>query len=203
MSFLLAPAKCTKPADIAFIIQSSDTTGIENYQIQKDFIKAIAGSFGIQPDGSQAGVVISGNDTTVNIKFSDHLDDEDFKEAVDKLPYTQGHGTLDNALRVVLTKLFAAQGGARIGVAKILIVVSSAEKEPQALPEDLSAHAQKLRQLGVAVFVMGVGEQPNVNALTSLVNKKDHLFLEESFESLMLRTRQLANMTCDTAGLFP
>lgn len=197
----LAPEKCTKSADIAFIMDSSERIGIDNYQIQKDFIKAIAGSFDIRPSGSRAGVVISGNDTTMNIKFSDHLHEEDFKEAVDNLPYTQGKARLDHALRVALSQLLGAQGGARPGLSKILIVVSSALKAQTGDDDLLGVSAKKLRQLGVTVFVMGVGDQVDAKVLSSLVTEEENVFLEESFESLMMKTRQVAKSACDSAGL--
>ena len=201
MFFVLAPKQCAKSADIAFIMQSSDSIGIKDYQIQKDFIKAVAESFGITPSGSRAGVVISGNDTTANIKFSDHFHEEDFKEAVDKLPYTKGSAGLGHALHVTLSQLFVTQGGARPGVSKILIVVTNGTQAQTGDRDLLDFAAKKLRQLGVTVFVMGVGAQLDDKVLISLVTKKDNLFLEESFEGLMMITRQVANMACDSAGL--
>lgn len=200
--FVLAPKQCAKSADIAFIMQSSDSIGIKDYQIQKDFIKAIAESFGITPSGSRAGVVISGNDTTANIKFGDHLHEEDFKEAVDRLPYTKGTSGLGHALHMTLSQLLVAQGGARPGVSKILIVVTSETQTQTGDGDLLDFSAEKLRQLGVTVFVIGVGDQVDEKVLTSLVTKEENVFLEESFEGLMMKTRQVANMACDSAGMF-
>ena len=198
---VVAPEECTKSADIAFIMDSSESIGIKNYQIQKDFIKAIAESFDIRPTGSRAGVVISGNDTTVNIKLSDHLDEENFKEAVDRLPYTRGTATLDNALHVVTSQLLVAQGGARPGLSKIVIVVTSGRENQTRDGDTLGASAKKLQQLGVTVFVMGVGDHVDEKALNSIVTKEENVFLVNSFENLMMKTWNVAKMACDRAGL--
>ena len=173
---------------------------MKNYQIQKDFIKAIAGSLGIGPNGSRAGVVVSGNDTTVNIKFSDHLNEGDFKKAVDSLPDIGGTGTLDYSLHVVLSQLLVAQGGARPGVSKILIIVAGGKhNETEGL---LSIYTTKLLQLGVEVIFVGVGDKVDDKVLTSLLTKGKNVFLEDSFESLMTKTRQVASAACDSAGLY-
>jgi len=199
---LPAPERCTKVADIAFIMDSSDSIGIQNYQIQKDFVNAIAESFDIQPTGSRAGVVVSGKEATLNIKFGDYLHAEDFQEAVDRLPYTAGNASINKALKVALTQLLVVQGGARPGVAKILVLITS-DIQNQTVDNGLvDAVARKLQQLGVAVFLMGVGEKVDVKLLHPLITSDENVFLEKSFEILMMKTRQVAKMACDRAGLF-
>ena len=182
-------------------MDSSDGIGIKNYQIQKDFVKAIAESFGIQPTGSRAGVVVSGKDATLNIKFRDYLHAEDFKEAVDRLPYTRGNAGIDKALNVAISQLLVTQGGARPGVAKILVMVTTGTQNLTVNSSLVDAVARKLRQLGVAVFVMGVGEKVDAKLLRSLVTRDENVFLQNSFEILMMKTRQVAKMACDNAGL--
>ena len=188
--------------DIAFIMDSSDDVGNQNYQIQKDFVNAIAESFDIQPTGSRGGVVVSGKEATLNIKFGDHLKAEDFQEAVDRLPYTPGNASIDKALKVALTQLLVVQGGARPGVAKILVLITSGTQNQTVDNSLVDAVARKLEQLEVAVFLMGVGEKVDVKLLRPLINSDENVFLEKSFETLMMKTRQVAKMACDRTGLF-
>ena len=197
-----APERCSKAADVTFIMDSSETTGVQNYQTQKDFVKAIAESFGIQPTGSHAGVVVSGKLATLNIKFGDYLYTEDFQEAVDRIPLTRGNSGIDKALNVAITQLMVTQGGARPALAKILVIVTSNTQNQTVDSNRLDAAARKLRQLGVAVFVMAVGDKVNVTLLRSLVTKDENVVKEKSFESLMIKARQVAKMACDNAGLF-
>lgn len=202
-NFLIpAPERCAKVADIAFIMDSSDGVGIQNYQIQKDFVNAIAGSFDIQPTGSRVGVVVSGNEATLNIKFGDYLHGEDFQKAVNRLPYTPGNAKIDKALQVALTQLLVVQGGARPGVAKILVLITSGTQNQTVDNSLVDAVARKLQKLGVAVFLLGVGEKVDVKLLRPLITSDDNVFLEKSFEILMMKTRQVSKMACDRAGLF-
>ena len=202
-NFLIsAPERCAKVADIAFIMDSSDSVGIQNYQIQKDFVNAIAGSFDIQPTGSRVGVVVSGNEATLNIKFGDYLHGEDFQKAVNRLPYTPGNAKIDKALQVALTQLLVVQGGARPGVAKILVLITSGTQNQTVDNSLVDAVARKLQKLGVAVFLLGVSEKVDVKLLRPLITSDDNVFLEKSFEILMMKTRQVSKMACDRAGLF-
>ena len=189
-------------ADIAFIMDSADSVGFKNYQIQKDFVNAIAESFDIQPTGSRAGVVVSGKEATLNIKFGDYLHSEDFQEAVDRLPYTPGNARIEEALKVALTQLLAVQGGARSGLAKILVLITSGTQNQTVDNSFIDAVARKLQQLGVALLLVGVGEEVDVKLLRPLITRDENVFLEKSFEILMIRTRQVAKMACDRAGLF-
>ena len=200
--YVPAPERCAKVADITFIMDSSDGVGIQNYQIQKDFVNAIAGSFDIQPTGSRVGVVISGNEATLNIKFGDYLHAEDFQQAVNRLPYTPGNAKIDKALQVALTQLLVVQGGARPGVAKVLVLITSGTQNQTVDNSLVDAVAGKLQQLGVAVFLLGAGEKVDVKLLRPLITSDENVFLEKSFESLMMKTRQVAKLACDRAGLF-
>ena len=197
-----APEQCTKVADIAFVMDSSDSVGFKNYQIQKDFVNAIAESFDIQPTGSRAGVVVSGKEATLNIKFGDYLHAEEFQEAVDRLPYTPGNARIEEALKVALTQLLTVQGGARSGLAKILVLITSGTQNQTVDNSLIDAVARKLQQLGVVVLLVGVGEKVDVKLLRPLITRDENVFLEKSFEILMIRTRQVAKMACDRAGLF-
>lgn len=135
----------------------------------------------------------------MNIQFSDHLNEGDFKKAVDRLPDIGGTGTLDYSLQVVLSQLLVAQGGARPGVSKILIIIAGGR--PNETESSLSIYTTKLRQLGVAVIFVGVGDKVDDKVLTSLLTKGENVFLEDSFEGLMKKTRQVASAACDSAGL--
>ncbi|XP_073236997.1 collagen alpha-3(VI) chain-like [Porites lutea] len=197
---IAAPDECTKSADVAFILDSSDSVGMEDYQLQKDFVKAIAESFGIRPTGSRVGVIIASKDAAVNIKLSDHLHVEDLKESVDKLPYIGGTARIDKALNLATSKLFVSQGGARPGLSKILIIVTTGKQNATRNGELIGVVAQKLLRMGVTVYVIVVGKEVDDKVLGSLVTEEENLFLEDSFKSLMLKTRQLAKMACDNAG---
>ena len=175
---------------------------MEDYQLQKDFVKAIAESFGIRPTGSRVGFIIASKDAAVNIKLSDHLHVEDLKESVDKLPYIGGTARIDKALNLATSKLFVSQGGARPGLSKILIIVTTGKQNATLNGELMGVVAQKLLRMGVTVYVIVVGKEVDDKVLGSLVTEEENLFLEDSFKSLMLKTRQLAKMACDNAGLF-
>ena len=135
----------------------------------------------------------------MNIQFSDHLNEGDFKKAVDRLPDIGGTGTLDYSLQVVFSQLLVAQGGARPGVSKILIIIAGGRHNET--EDSLSIYTTKLRQLGAAVIFIGVGDKVDDKVITSLLAKGENMFLADSFESLMTKTRQVASAACDSAGL--
>ena len=48
--------KCKSKVDVGYILDSSGSL-VNDYENEKDFLKALAQSFGVSEDGSRAGVV--------------------------------------------------------------------------------------------------------------------------------------------------
>ncbi len=86
---LFSPAiiPCPVTADIAFIVDSSDSIGVINYMKTKYFVYSIANAFNVSSSGAHAGVVIYSEIAKRPIKFTDHTNIESFKEAVYNLEY--------------------------------------------------------------------------------------------------------------------
>ena len=66
-------------ADVAFILDSSGSI-TNDYQNEKDFLKALAGAFGLSKKGSQAGVITFSYYTELSIKLNAHHDIKSFNK---------------------------------------------------------------------------------------------------------------------------
>ena len=198
--YYLAPRKCNKLADIVFIMDSSDRVGNENYQKQKDFVKVIAGSFGIQPGGSRAGVILYSDQATSNIRLNDYLYEEDFAREVDRLPYMKGETRIGKALELAATQLMVPIDGIRPGLVKIIMLLTAGGQLNRNDTILLDAAMQMLKHMAAKVIVIGVGEEVDKSEMRSLVAHRKNVLLEKSFDSLLLKTRQIAKLACDNAG---
>ena len=83
ISFCSAP-KCNVIADVAFILDSSGSIG-KNYQNEKNFLKAIAGAFGVSKDGSRAGVITFSTRSKLSIKLNAYRNIASFNKARNSL----------------------------------------------------------------------------------------------------------------------
>ena len=68
-----AVKKCRTVVDVGFILDSSGSLK-DDYQNEKDFLKNLAGTFGISKDGSRASVITFSYYSDLSILFKDHFD---------------------------------------------------------------------------------------------------------------------------------
>ena len=186
--------------DIAFLLDSSGSISLTNYQKMKDFIKAVAGSFSIGPGETFAGVILYGSDATTVIRFADHFSNVNFNNAVDNLPYLQGETRIDKALQLAYSELLTNRGGVRPGVAKAVVLLTDGRQSPAPDRTDLKEAAAPLLSTGVRIFAVGIGNDVDKRELQLIVEKPEDVIVAESFDELALRVRQVSIATCESAG---
>ena len=154
--YSVEPPKCTAKVDVGFIVDSSGSLRTE-YHKEKAFVKALATSFGISPDGSRAGVVTFSARAEHSIKLSDHNDVHSFSHAVDAIPLMGFTTRIDRALRLTQRELFAPKNGGRPSVPKLLILLTDGTQTKAPHAEDPGDITEELRQAGVSTIIIGIG----------------------------------------------
>ena len=104
-------------------MDSSGSIG-KDYPNEKDFLKSLAGAFGVSDNGSRASVLTFSSSSELSIKFGDHFDINNFNAAVDSIPLMGSTTRIDRALRLTQKEMFKPENGARSGVPKVLILLT-------------------------------------------------------------------------------
>ena len=137
--------------DVGFILDSSGSLR-RDYSKEKDFLKALAATFGVSSNGSRAGVVTFSYYTEHSIKLNDHTDLASFNAAVDSIPLMGSTTRIDKALRLTQKELFSIPNGGRPGVTKVLIVLTDGSQTKDAGAEDPGDVADEIRKSGINIF---------------------------------------------------
>lgn len=202
-TFLLAEKPpvptCKAKVDVGFILDSSGSLR-DDYQNEKNFLKALAGAFGVSDDGSRAGVITFSYYSEHSIKLKDHTDITSFSKAVDAIPLMGSTTRIDKALRLTQAELFALENGARAGVPKILILLTDGSQTQDANAEDPGDIAEELRTRGgVTLIVVGIGAGVNQTELDHMAGGKDNAFSAASFDELVGGDfiQQLTEKSCE------
>ena len=175
---------CKANVDVGFILDSSGSLR-NDYQKEKDFLKAIATAFGISKDGSHAGVVTFSAFSEHSIKMKDHTDLDSFKKAVDAIPLMGMTTRIDRALRLTQAELFSIENGARPTTPKVLILLTDGSQTNEAGAEDPALITEELRNSGITVFVIGIGSGVDINELNDMAGGADQAFTAASFDELI------------------
>ena len=171
--------------DVGFILDSSGSLR-NDYDKEKDFLKALAASFGVSDDGARAGVVTFSYNSEHSIKLNDHSSFSSFNDAVDKIPLMGSTTRIDKALRLSQKELFTLPNGGRPGIPKILILLTDGSQTQDADAEDPSVIANEIRSKGIKLLVIGIGAGVDQAELLKLGgNEKDNVFTASTFEDLI------------------
>ena len=175
---------CTTKVDVGFILDSSGSLR-NDYQREKDFMKLLAANFGVSSDGSRAGVVTFSYNAELSIKLNDFDSVSKFNEAVDNIPLMGSTTRIDKALLLTQRELFSLPNGARPGIPKLLILLTDGSQTNDADAVDPGDIADKIRQQGIKVLVIGIGDGVNKTELNHLGGGPENTFNAASFDELV------------------
>ena len=141
------------------------------FQAAKVFIKNIYSNFPIGEDSTHVGFVVYDQDSRVVFNLIQYT----YKESVDsKLlsttkPYSDGN-LLGKGITTVKESVFDAS--ARPGGHQVLVVLAAGQSL-----DDVKAPSRALRDNGVAIFCIGVGDKVDINQLRNIASSpvEEHL----------------------------
>ncbi|XP_057591200.1 von Willebrand factor A domain-containing protein 2 isoform X6 [Hippopotamus amphibius kiboko] len=179
--------------DLVFMLDASVSVGLRNFAQMQSFVRGCALQFDVNPDVTQIGLVAYGGQVQTVFGLDTHLTRAAALRAVSQAPYLGGVGSAGTALLHIYDKVMTVQRGARPGVPKAVVVVTGGRGV-----EDAAVPAQKLRDNGVSVLVVGVGPILR-EALRRLAGPRDSLIHVAAYEDLRHHQDALIEWICREA----
>ncbi|XP_065653362.1 uncharacterized protein LOC136080515 isoform X2 [Hydra vulgaris] len=175
--------RCEAVVDVAFILDSSHSLEA-SYQKEKNFLKKLAAVFGISSNGSRVGVITFSYRAELSVKLNSFTDLSSFNEAVDKIPLMNFTTRIDRALRLAQKDMFTSANGGRVGVSKLIILLTDGSQTPGGDAEDPERIADELRDDGVVILGVGIGSAVNETELSHITGGKKNAYTAATFDSL-------------------
>ncbi|XP_013013597.1 von Willebrand factor A domain-containing protein 2 [Cavia porcellus] len=192
---------CTRPRsgcqaqsmDLVFLLDASATVGPENFAQMQSFVRNCALQFDVNPDVVQVGLVVYGSRVQTAFGLDAHLTRAAVLRAMSQAPYLGGVGSAGMALLHIYDKVMTVQKGARPGVPKAVVMVTDGRGA-----EDAAVPAQKLRNNGISILVVGVGPVLR-DALRRLAGPRDVLIHAAAYSNLQFHQDKLIEWICGEA----
>ncbi|XP_073341613.1 collagen alpha-6(VI) chain [Pagrus major] len=188
--------ECAKAtvADIVFLVDGSSSIGISNFQSARDFLKSVVTGLDIGSDKVRIGLAQYSDEPHQEFLLKDHMDKNSLLTALDEFPYRTGNTATGKAMDFLVTRYFTEEAGSRAKerVPQIAVVITDGDSG-----DDVVAPAKHLRQHGVIVFGIGVG-QANLTELKAIANPPSERFLLtiDSYQALQRLTEGLLQTVC-------
>ncbi|XP_048579524.1 collagen alpha-3(VI) chain isoform X2 [Nematostella vectensis] len=171
----------TTKADIAFLMDSSGSIGVRDYKKEKQFVQGLSDIFDISPGQSRASLIIYSDFPKLIFDLEDGVTNQNITSVLKNLEYLRGRTRIDKAL-MMAEEVFA---DARPTVPRIAFILTDGKQtqDYDAIPLDVSS--QRLKKMGVKIYVIGVGPYVDISELRLLTEKPGDVFTVASFEELL------------------
>lgn len=188
---------CSEIADIAFLVDASESMTKKDFETQKEVIKRIAATFDVGPTKSHLGLITFSSHAQVCISFSENLDQESFQSIVDSLPFAAGGTRFDRAFQVAANDLFSRNSGVRSNLPKILIILSDGKQSADYDAVPIERSVLLLRRLGVRILALAIGDQVDIREMQQIVADSKDVYPVKDFDSLLDKVQNVSNKSCE------
>lgn len=189
---------CDYIIDIMFVVDSSGS--LRGYfEAEKYFIKSIAEQFDISRNNSRVSFVRFSHIVKTEIHFTDFTDMHKFHEAVDDIFYDGGLTRIDLGLRNAEIEFKKPQNIASLNnpkVSKYLVLLTDGRQNAE--DPNPAIVAQRIRNMGVKIIVIGVGREIDVDQMKEIADGGGIWHESKSFDDLinLHNIKLIKSLTC-------
>uniref|UniRef100_A0A3Q3MP21 Collagen type VI alpha 6 chain n=1 Tax=Mastacembelus armatus TaxID=205130 RepID=A0A3Q3MP21_9TELE len=179
-------------ADIVFLVHGSSST--ENFQEVQKFVSNIIKNLDIGPNKVQIGLMQYTDGPHQEFLLKDHINRKALLGAVGKVTQRDGGRETGKAIDFLLKESFSKEAGSRGSKRVPQIVVILTDRNST---DGVTEPVRRLRQHGVVVFAIGVGDIKQ-EELESIANwpPKHFLLTAGSYQSLKGLTEEVLERVC-------
>ncbi|XP_068710293.1 uncharacterized protein [Montipora foliosa] len=171
--------------DLGILIDASDAS-VTNWTTILKFLSSVVGYFNISASGTHVGLLVFSLEAEIRLYFNTlhgtNMTVENVKNAVSTLLPKGGPSRFDRALLLAEQELFNEGTGMRDEVPKTLLLVTHGKQARNQGPyTSLLAATQRLRDRGISMYAIGVGDRVEVPELMDLTSSYKNVFLVDDF----------------------
>lgn len=151
--------KCKEtPLELLFVIDSSESVGLQNFQIIKNFVKTLIDQVALDLTIAHIGIINYSHKVEKVADLMQFSNKDDIKLAVDNMQYL-GEGTYTATALHAANDMFEA---ARPGVKKVALVITDGQTDTRD-KKNLKEVVKNARDINVEIFVIGVVKKNDPN----------------------------------------
>lgn len=187
--------------DILFVVPNFGNVGVTNSWSVKKFLRSVAEKLNIGSEGAHAGLIEYGTFSRTVSPIGETQSLEDFERKLNSFSFEKGQNYIDRALKLASKELFTQNGfGRRDGVPKTVVLLTYDKQTKSVHSDTLFSVAENIKQNGVSVFTLGIGNAVNVKELLKIGSGNNTTFIVEKFTNLPEFSGDLTEAVHDTSS---
>ncbi|XP_041039948.1 collagen alpha-6(VI) chain-like [Carcharodon carcharias] len=169
----------TEEADIFFLIDGSGSIGPESFQDLKRFVIEIMKVFSVGTDRVHVGVVQYADSAQTECEIMKYTHKMELEQAIKKIIQIGGGTKTGHALTYMKNFIWEAERSRKARVQRFLITITDGRSQ-----DDVTSPAVELRQQGVTVYAVGVGDA-NKKELGLIAGADERVLYTDNFDTLI------------------
>lgn len=186
----LFPGCLGQAGDLVIALDTSGGVGRGNVATLREFVRGLTVKFDINRDLVQLALVAYARRATTVFHLDTYDTGSAIFKAVGEADYIGGVASTGAALLHIHSNVLTVAKGARPGVNKAVVVVTDGSGG-----DDAVVPAQKMRDNGVSLFVIGVGDVQR-EKLLQIAGSEEHIISVSSYEDLKYSEDVLVQILC-------
>lgn len=196
------------PADIAFLIDSSGSESGAQFDNERNFVSMVTNEFAINPNDTMIAVSQFATTSRTDILFNQYPDKDSLLNAIARIHWMNGESNTHTGLNELAHHVFQVKShnihhghhghqavtyGPRSESAKIAIVLTDGRSLE---PDQTIRAAHQLHNMGVEVFVIGMGHSVDFRELQQIATDRDHVYRISSTNDLAAIHTNIVDAIC-------
>lgn len=194
----LEPSPCGSAGDIGFIIQTSKRSTESEFDMEKNMLSEITGRLNVGLDKVQLGLMYYSQRTQKILGFS--LREQSNKkpfflsktQQIPYMPYLTS--PLSSALSFSSSSIFSVRRESNELVPRLAVLVND-QSSGESL-SSISAAASNLKNQGIEVFVVGIGEHTDMQQLNTIASDSSHVIKVENHQFIYEKINEITEKIC-------
>uniref|UniRef100_A0A8C9PP80 Collagen alpha-1(XXVIII) chain n=1 Tax=Spermophilus dauricus TaxID=99837 RepID=A0A8C9PP80_SPEDA len=192
--------KCKEtPLELVFVIDSSESVGLNNFRIIQNFVKSLADRVAVDLTTARIGIINYSHKVEIVADLRQFSSKDDFKLAVDNMQYL-GEGTYTATALQAANDMFKS---ARPGIKKVALVITDGQTDSRD-EKNLTEVVKEAKDTGVEIFVIGVVKKSDPNfdmflkEMNLIATDPQHVYHFDDFLTLLDTLKQkLSTKICE------
>lgn len=196
------------PADIAFLIDSSGSESGAQFDNERNFVSMVTNEFNINSNDTMVAVSQFATTSRTDIYLNQYPDKESLLNAIARIRWMNGESNTHMGLNELAHHVFHVRNynihthghghmtvtyGPRSESAKIAIVLTDGRSLE---PDQTIRAAHQLHNMGVEVFVIGMGHWVDGTELLQIATDSDHVYRISSTNDLASIHTNIVDAIC-------
>ncbi|XP_013094955.2 uncharacterized protein LOC106078595 isoform X1 [Biomphalaria glabrata] len=186
--------RCDVPADVVFIMDSSDSIKAEEWEQEKKFVSVLIDSLHVDRHAIHVGVIVYSTDIGLVIDLQPFKTKAELKRMLEEAAHMELGTNTAKAIETLI-KMSSDQGRYVFDAKQIGVIITDGRSSD--VQQTISQAQRARNEFNIDMIALGVGNETFLEELEAIAGSENRLFQVQNFSGLHNVVKQLEDLICE------